>query len=1810
MGYHVSYPPRRPPLIRSLLLPTLVGFLFLSSSVHAQLGGAFSEEAVLLELYQSTDGPNWANSTGWLDEKDYCSWYGVTCDAEQSVVALELGNNGLAGEVPASLGDLKGLATLSLQSNELRGFFPAQSFSSLTRLDLRGNGLEGTLAQFALPSLVDLLLGNSGGGANQFTGTLDDLDGLLILRRLDLHQVGLTGTLEVLQSMPSLTYVDVGNNSLGGSIPTLSSSSLQAFLAAGNQLSGSIPGGGLSASVSQLEVLDLSNNLLQGSLPNLSGLASLRALQLSGNEFTGSLPALPSSLSVLDVSDNELSGIVPSPSLTQLKEAKLSRNRFSGSLPELPAGALGLLWVDGNRLEGAVPQSYQQIAGLRLGFNKLGSQGLSGAWSATQTVSPEGLVALTSPTSVDLQWETIEYVANGGSYRVYDGDGGKLIAETSAKTQNSITVTGLTPGQTYSFVVTSTTGVHGGNPNALESDPSSELQVTLPGGAALNAAFDWAPSGPDVGESVQFTDSSSGGATQWLWSFGDGSFSAARNPTHVYTAPDTYEVTLQIERAGDGAQATTSAELTVASTGLQPDFSVEPATPVAGAVAQFVDESSGNPSQWLWSFGDGATSTEQNPTHVYQQAGQYDVSLTVSSPRTAQNQVVVRKIEVLLDPDFGFDPAQPAVGEEIDFVDETVGGAGVWRWTFGDGTQSQLQNPQHAYSEAGVYTVQLRVGTEPGASPVVRQRQISVGGVLLADFEFSPSTPCTGETVQFVDRSSSTVVSHSWDFGDGSVSDQRSPTHVYTTAGDFTVTLTVEDSAGDTSSRTSSIRVESIDPQIAVAPTSPVAGEPVTLTASLGGNVVPGSATLFSWDLGDGSLAAGPSVSHTFESAGDYAVVLTAQVGGKSGTAARVVSVLPAVGDPPLARFAYQPKRPLEGESVDFFDQSLGEVSSWAWNFGDGTTSDDQNPSHSFASAGAYDVTLQVAGSSGSSSFAEQVVVLAPVTLQADFGFAPPRPEVGAEIRFVDQTSGFPTIWAWDFGDGAESSEQNPRHVYSEPGAYEVRLRVTEASGASDVVQGIVTVDPPPARVEFARSAEVVAEDEIVVRLALERSGDLRSAIDGEVVVLAGTAVEGVDYAPEILQFAWRPFETAPQQVSFRVFDDAVVERSEFAVLRIAVQAGAQAGERSTSRLVIVDDDLEVSQEIDLGLDGLNPSVASFSGDGRSLAEDRQVVVFESSDGSGAGVFARTFDRSGDFLGPVRRIDRPRGRLGEPREPQVAIDRRGFVSVVWQEQEAVGKGAGNAVGRFFGQIFDTAGVPTTPEDIEIVDPETEVTPPSIDVDNGGEVVVVWREGPRVIQDGIDPLGEILGQFSTVADAAESVPQVGRSSVGGTIVVWKASAGAKGNEVAGLFGQRLTPAGQPDGEPFLVDPNADASNPAVAVDDAGGVAVVWEQPGLGGTDLVGRMFDPTNQPLGPPFVVPAEPEGEEQAPGVDSNSDGDLVVTWEDPEDGRPEIAVFDRRGRRLGEEIALGSNSTFAGGVDATIADDDTVQVVYTRGDGRLVSRLLRPALSRDCPPDQDAVLCLREGRFDLRVNWRARNGDIGPGRAERLTDDTGYFTFFDRDNIEVVAKVLDGCAINGRYWLFATGLTDVEANLVVTDTATGASRNYSNPTGADFAPIVDVNAFEGCEGPVPASLEEDALPRSVASVRGTGVGARSSGEVCGDAETLCLRGGRYQITAEWTARGDSGVGTAVQLTADTGAFTFFDEANVEVVVKALDGCGVNASNWVFAGGLTDVAVVLTVTDTFTGQQRVYRNEEGVPFVNVADTAAFSGCSP
>jgi len=127
------------------------------------------------------------------------------------------------------------------------------------------------------------------------------------------------------------------------------------------------------------------------------------------------------------------------------------------------------------------------------------------------------------------------------------------------------------------------------------------------------------------------------------------------------------------------------------------------------------------------------------------------------------------------------------------------------------------------------------------------------------------------------------------------------------------------------------------------------------------------------------------------------------------------------------------------------------------------------------------------------------------------------------------------------------------------------------------------------------------------------------------------------------------------------------------------------------------------------------------------------------------------------------------------------------------------------------------------------------------------------------------------------------------------------------------------------------------------------------------------------------------------------------------------------------------------------------------------VALLLVSAAARagSCVPDSH-TLCLSGSRFAVETAYK-----IGPGlsplilsTAVPLTDESGYFWFFDSSNVEILIKVLDGCAINGHFWVFAGGLTNVGVTLIVEDTQTGASKTYNNPIGTAFAPLQDTKAF------------------------------------------------------------------------------------------------------------------------------------------------------
>jgi len=124
----------------------------------------------------------------------------------------------------------------------------------------------------------------------------------------------------------------------------------------------------------------------------------------------------------------------------------------------------------------------------------------------------------------------------------------------------------------------------------------------------------------------------------------------------------------------------------------------------------------------------------------------------------------------------------------------------------------------------------------------------------------------------------------------------------------------------------------------------------------------------------------------------------------------------------------------------------------------------------------------------------------------------------------------------------------------------------------------------------------------------------------------------------------------------------------------------------------------------------------------------------------------------------------------------------------------------------------------------------------------------------------------------------------------------------------------------------------------------------------------------------------------------------------------------------------------------------------------------LPPADFGPCVEDE-LTLCLNDGRFRVEAVWETSQGDAGPGHARDMTGDTGYFWFFKESNVELVVKALDGCGVNGAFWVFAGGLTNVHTMLRVTDTVGDATRTYFNPQGKAFEPIQDTEAFATCGG-------------------------------------------------------------------------------------------------------------------------------------------------
>jgi len=146
---------------------------------------------------------------------------------------------------------------------------------------------------------------------------------------------------------------------------------------------------------------------------------------------------------------------------------------------------------------------------------------------------------------------------------------------------------------------------------------------------------------------------------------------------------------------------------------------------------------------------------------------------------------------------------------------------------------------------------------------------------------------------------------------------------------------------------------------------------------------------------------------------------------------------------PPVASFETDKTKVALNETVQFTDKSTGEIISWSWDFGDGNTSAQQNPSHAYAERGRYSTSLTVSNKAGSDTATLNITVLEPPT--ANFSASETRCKSGTSIQFTDESIGDIDSWSWDFGDGNSSTEQNPSHTYEDARIYTVSLTVSNA---------------------------------------------------------------------------------------------------------------------------------------------------------------------------------------------------------------------------------------------------------------------------------------------------------------------------------------------------------------------------------------------------------------------------------------------------------------------------------------------------------------------------------------------------------------------------------------------------------------------------------------------------------------------------------------------------------------------------------------------------------------------------------------------
>jgi gliding motility-associated-like protein len=487
---------------------------------------------------------------------------------------------------------------------------------------------------------------------------------------------------------------------------------------------------------------------------------------------------------------------------------------------------------------------------------------------------------------------------------------------------------------------------------------------------------------------------------------------------------------------------------------LTADFSSDVRQGCSPIVVTFQDRSTGGPTAWLWDFGNGATSTLQNPSATFFSTGTYTVRLTVTNNNGANTNSVTKTawITVLDDPTVRFTAdrttgCSPAV---VHFQDQssTPGGTTItnWEWDFGDATTASSSTPTHVFRSAGSFTVTLTITNSAGCRKLFSMpNYINVNPGVTPGFTYSDPGVCRAPaTVNFTDNSNGPgTLSYNWSFGDGGSASTPSPSHTFNSNGTYHTVLTVSSSLGCTDSMVKSISVGLVNTDIAVPPHI-CPRQVVTFQNS--SNPRPVSSR---WSFSTGATDTLPNASTSFPASGTYTVHLV----NTYATCVDSVTKTFTVSTVPQTSFTVSDSGRCQPTLNVQFTNTSSLSTNYVWLFGDSSSSTVANPSHSYTSLGAFDVTLIATDTSGCSDTLVRPGLINIRKPIISFATLPEEGCVPDTVSFKAnvQSFGAVTSWLWNFGDGSPTSNlDSTGHIYPQQGTYNVSLTITTSDGCTE----------------------------------------------------------------------------------------------------------------------------------------------------------------------------------------------------------------------------------------------------------------------------------------------------------------------------------------------------------------------------------------------------------------------------------------------------------------------------------------------------------------------------------------------------------------------------------------------------------------------------------------------------------------------------------------------------------------------------------------------------------------------------------------